>query len=201
MKRRPIAWRLLAVLIVITALTECSIVTAIIDAAQKKPSVDTEIHRDWGRAMSDASIETKALIEIRKADHRLLDARITIASFNGITLLVGQTPSPSLGRLAQQILQDTPGVRTVHNKLTYTRARDFPLRSDDAWISTSIRSRLQFSTRVNLSEVKIITDSATVYILGLLDRKSADIVIDTARNTSGVQRVVPLFETIPAPKP
>jgi osmotically-inducible protein OsmY len=69
-------------------------------------------------------------------------------------------------------------------------------RSSDAWITTKVKSSL-----VGLgiegfdpTRVKIVTENGTVYIMGLVYRTEANAAVAQARQASGVQRVVKLFE-------
>ncbi|MEX2353048.1 MAG: BON domain-containing protein [Gammaproteobacteria bacterium] len=41
---------------------------------------------------------------------------------------------------------------------------------------------------------KVVTDKGVVYLMGISTRSQADIATDIARRTSGVQKVVKLFQ-------
>ena len=42
--------------------------------------------------------------------------------------------------------------------------------------------------------IKVITENGEVFLLGLIDRKQADLAVEIARNTAGVRKVVKVFE-------
>ena len=44
--------------------------------------------------------------------------------------------------------------------------------------------------------IKVVTENSTVYLMGLITREMATTAADIARNTSGVERVVKIFEYI-----
>jgi osmotically-inducible protein OsmY len=48
----------------------------------------------------------------------------------------------------------------------------------------------------NGARVKVVTDTGTVYLMGLVTREEANAVTEKARQVSGVQKVVKLFEYI-----
>ena len=48
----------------------------------------------------------------------------------------------------------------------------------------------------NPTHVKVVTEASAVYLLGLVNRKEADDATEIARTTSGVQKVIRLFEYI-----
>ncbi len=163
---------------------------------QRVASQHQQSQRSFGRMLDDISIETKALSNVRKADTALRDANIGIVSVNGIVLLAGQVPSPQLKQLAAQTVADVRYVRKVHNELTVGQANDFGGRTNDSWITTRIKSRMLFSSSVDPAEVKVVTESGVVYLLGLVNQQSADKAVNMARNTNGVQKVVRIFEYI-----
>ena len=170
--------------------------SSVLDTGASEPIQDKHSQRSLGRMLDDETIETKALVNVRKADDALRDANIGIISFNGIVLLVGQVPSPQLKQLAAQTVADIRYVRKVHNELTVSEANDFGGRSSDSWITTRIKSRMLFSSSVDPAEVKVVTESRVVYLLGLVDQQSGDKAVDMARQTNGVQKVVRIFEYI-----
>ena len=169
----------------------------IIGATRSQPIEEQPSRRSWGRMLDDESIETKALVNIRKADERLKHSHIIVVSINGNVLLTGQVPDQELSRVAERTVSDIRYVRRVHNELEISPARDLSMRSADTWITTKIKSKMLFSTRVDPAEVKVVTDAGTVYLLGLVNQTSADKAVEMARNTSGVRKVVRMFEYLP----
>jgi len=49
--------------------------------------------------------------------------------------------------------------------------------------------------------VKVVTEAGTVYLMGMVTKREADDATQIARTTSGVKRVVRVFEYIPDPPP
>lgn len=183
---------LLASIAVIFLITACSSV----GTDNKQPTQGNNSQRSLGRMLDDESIETKARSNIRKADDALDDANIMVISFNGVVLLAGQVPSPHLKQVAAQTAANVRYVRKVHNELIVGASNDFGGRSNDSWITTRIKSKMMFSTSVDPAEVKVVTESGVVYLMGLVNQQSADKAVDMARQTSGVQKVVRIFEYI-----
>ena len=183
----------LAAITLVYMMAGCS---SVLDAGVNEPIQDKSSQRSLGRMLDDESIETKALVNLRKADDALRDANILVVSFNGIVLLAGQVPSPQLKQLAARTVTDIRYVRKVHNEITVGEPNDFGGRSADSWITTRVKSRMLFSSNVDPAEVKVVTESGVVYLLGLVDQQSADKAVDMARHTNGVQKVVRIFEYI-----
>ena len=168
----------------------------LIGMGREQPLQEDPARRSWGRMLDDQAIETKALVNIRKADKRLEQAHIVVVSFNGNVLMTGQVPSSDLSRRAEQTVAGLRYVRNVHNELDVSAVSTFSDRSADSWITTKIKSKMLFSTKVDPAEVKVVTEAGTVYLLGLVNQTSADKAVDMARHTSGVQKVVRMFEYI-----
>ena len=47
---------------------------------------------------------------------------------------------------------------------------------------------------VKSNRIKVVTDNSTVFLLGIVNRGQAEIATKIARETSGVQKVVTLWE-------
>jgi osmotically-inducible protein OsmY len=47
--------------------------------------------------------------------------------------------------------------------------------------------------------VKVVTENSTVFLMGMVCQPEADAATELASTTSGVQRVVKVFEYIPCP--
>ena len=98
--------------------------------------------------------------------------------------------------LAYNTLTEVRYIKRIHNELTIEPNTGFSKRSNDTWITTRIKSKMLFSSVVDPSAVKVVTEEGVVYLMGLVDQATADAAVDMARNTNGVQKVVRIFEYI-----
>lgn len=181
------------VLISLLVLAGCS---NMIGSTRDEPVPDNEDDRSWGRMMDDEAIETKGLVNIRKAHPELEEAHIVVVSYNGIVLLAGQVPTAELKEIAYQELSKVRYIKRIHNELTVEPNTGFGKRSNDTWITTRIKSKMLFSSKVDPSAVKVVTEEGVVYLMGLVTQDVGDAAVDMARNTGGVQKVVRIFEYI-----
>lgn len=168
--------------------------TAIVSATSEGPIQEDPGERTLGAAIDDQIIETKALVNIRAADPALDNANIDAVSYNGILLLIGQVPSETLRQQAATIAANIKRVRRVHNELIVTGKTSLLVRSNDAWLSTKVRSKLAFSDKLDSGRIKVVTENGVVYLMGIVSGQEADIAADLVRQTNGVQRVVRVFE-------
>ena len=172
---------------------------SIISSAGAGPIEEDPGERTFGQQLTDESIETKAKVNINASDEGYDDAHLSIVSFNGFVLLAGQVPSEALKTLATDVVREIEGVRRIYNELEIGPATSLGTRSHDTWITTKVKSKLLASSDTPGARVKVVTENSVVYLMGLLTKEEADRVSLEAGEVSGAERVVQLFELIPAP--
>jgi osmotically-inducible protein OsmY len=67
-------------------------------------------------------------------------------------------------------------------------------QSADSLITTKVKTRLFSIKSLPSKNVKVVTEARVVFLMGIIDRESADIAANEAAATGGVARVVKLFE-------
>ena len=172
---------------------------SIMSSAGAGPIEEDPGERTFGQQMTDESIETKAKVNINAADEGYDDAHLSIVSLNGFVLIAGQVPSEALKTLATDVVRKIEGVRRIYNELEIGPATSLGTRSHDTWITTKVKSKLLASSDTPGARVKVVTENNVVYLMGLLTREEADRVSLEAAEVSSAERVVQLFELIPAP--
>ncbi len=151
--------------------------------------------RSTGGMIDDEIIETKALVNIDKASDELSQAHIVVVSVNGVVLLAGQVKNEQLRQQAA-VAVDKLNVRRIHNEITIAGSTSMVARSNDSWITSKIKSKLLLNGKIDGSKVKVVTENGVVYLMGLVTKAEAEAITDTARTTSGVQKVVRIFEYV-----
>jgi len=153
--------------------------------------------RTFGAMVDDGSIETTVKVNLNAADDGLKDAHISVVSFNGVVLLVGQVPSQDLKNLATRVAtSSSTRIKTVHNELEVAGATTFLSRSNDAWLSTKLKTLMLADPSVNGLRTKVVTENGVVYLMGLVTQEEADRTVELVSNTQGVTKVVRAFEYI-----
>ncbi|MEX1668464.1 BON domain-containing protein [Zhongshania guokunii] len=168
--------------------------TQILTATTDKPIAEDPGSRSLGSYLDDEIIETKALVNIRKTDPALQSARISVTSHNGIVLLTGNAPNERLRQLAGEVANEIKKVRKVHNELAVGGDVGMVARSNDTWISTKVKSRLSLDDKLDASKIKVVTENGIVYLMGLVSKAESDTASRIVSETSGVQKVVRVFE-------
>jgi osmotically-inducible protein OsmY len=170
--------------------------TSVISATTDKPITSDPSTRTMGSLIDDETIETKTVVNIRKANPGLEHAHLVAVSYNGVLLLAGQAPTAELRMLAAQTAAMVQNVRRVHNELTVGAPTGFASRSSDSLITSKVKSKLLARKDVPGSRIKVVTENGAVYLLGLVTRSQADAAAEAAQTTGGVQKVVRIFEYI-----
>ncbi|HBM29142.1 BON domain-containing protein [Halomonas meridiana] len=142
----------------------------------------------------DATIEREVERALARADARLGDARIRAHSYNGALLLVGQVPSEELKNMAGSVASNLRGVEKVHNELTVAANLPATQRLTDTWLTTNVISHLATNDRIDSSKLKVTTENASVYLMGMVTREEADRIVNAASSVGGVQRIVKVFD-------
>jgi len=154
--------------------------------------------RTMGQQIEDESIETKTMVNIRAADDAFDEAHLVIVSYNGYVLIAGQVASPALKEKATAVGREVRGVRRIYNELEVASPSSGMTRTSDTWITTKVKAWLLGYTDTPGMRIKVVTENGVVYLMGLATQEESERVANVAANISGVQRVVRLFEIVPA---
>jgi len=182
------------------ALTLCLGITgcsSVLTSARNSPIEDDRGTRTIGSKIDDSLIETKAAVNISKANPDLdQGSHIVVSSYNGVVLLAGQTPRADLKALAEQTASQVQRVKKVHNEIQVMQPSSILARNNDAWLTTKIKTQMLTDASVPGSRVKVITENGIVYLLGLVTQQEGNAATSVVQGVSGVQKIVRLFEYI-----
>lgn len=149
--------------------------------------------RSTGVYVEDENIEWKArgrLIE------RFKDTHVNVTSFNLTVLLTGEVPSEQMKLEVADAIRAIPSVKNVNNELAVGGNTALTARANDSFITTNVKTRFINNGKFSINHVKVVTEAGTAYLLGIVTREEADAATELARTTSGVSRVVKMFEYI-----
>lgn len=175
------------------ALSGCA---ALIDVTTSKPIYVHPGERTLGAKIDDSRIETIAKVNLKKAHQGLFDGRILVHSHNAVILLTGQVATADLVQLAGETLEKIHTVRQVHNELQVGPIIPVSTRAYDSWLTTKIKTQMMADSNIPGDRVRVTSEAKTVFLMGMVSRSEAERVTDIARTTSGVRKVVRVFEYI-----
>jgi len=150
-----------------------------------------EDRRTVGTITEDQGIELKTSSRL---DDRLRSAHINVTSYNRMVLLSGEVPNAAAREDAERITRGVENVRGVYNELQVSGNSSLSVRSNDSFITSKVKARFVDAQKFNPVHVKVVTENSMVFLLGMVRRAEADAATEITRTTSGVQKVVRLFE-------
>jgi osmotically-inducible protein OsmY len=151
--------------------------------------------RTTGAQLDDEFIEDKAIAQI--SDRLKSDIHVNVTSYNGIALLTGEAPTEASKNEVAQVVRSMPKVRIVQNELVVGPTSSLSARTNDTFITSKVKSRfVEATSKFQINHVKVVTERSVVYLMGIVKRDEGDAAAEIARTTSGVERVVKVFEYI-----
>ncbi len=148
--------------------------------------------RTSGAFIDDEGIELKAGKAVSNKYHDKVHVNIT--SYNRVALITGEVPDEATKADIAKIVSATQNVLKVNNELAISGLSSFTSRSSDVLVTSDIKRRYILKENFDSSRIKVVTENGTVYLMGLVSREEEATASDIASSTSGVLRVVTLFE-------
>ena len=139
----------------------------------------------------DQGIELRASNRITE---KFPNAHVNSTSFNKIVLLSGEVPDQAAKAEVERIVRGIEGVRGTYNELIVGPPSPLSARANDSYITSKVKTRFLDGRRFNPVHVKVVTEAGTVYLMGVVKKQEANDATELARTTTGVNRVVRLFE-------
>jgi osmotically-inducible protein OsmY len=180
---------LAAAIVAAPALQGCFPVAAVGVGAMAASAND---RRTSGTQIEDEGIELRASNRIseRWGDK----VHINVTSFNRSVLVTGEVPNPEAKSAIEQVVTAVPNVRGITNDIAVAGATSLSSRTNDSYITSKVKARFVDASTFNPFHVKVVTENSTVYLLGIVTEGEAKAATELARTTSGVRKVVRLFE-------
>lgn len=149
--------------------------------------------RSTGMYIEDENIEWKA--RARLIDKHG-DVHVNVTSYNLSVLITGEAPSEDAKRAVAETIRAIPSVKTVTNEIAVSGNTSYASRSSDAIVTTNVKARLLNNGKVSPNHVKVVTENSVVFLMGIVTKEEGDAAAEIARTTSGVTRVIKVFEYI-----
>ena len=190
--KTPFRHTLLALLVAVTV-SGCGIVVATTAVV-----IAVDVARDR-RGVSVYWDDNKIEFDIRGSisdQKEIQNENVSVTVFNGIVLLTGEVPDQ---RDIDKILDLTKahkGSQQVINRLELAGKTNLTSRANDGWITTRVKTAMATSGALDPTRVKVVTERANVYLMGLVTRAEAEAAVQVTRSVPGVVRVIKVFEYI-----
>jgi osmotically-inducible protein OsmY len=159
--------------------------------------------RTSGTVVDDQNIELRLANDVSTQFGKVSNTNLT--SFNRVVLITGEATTEQVRAGIEKLVRAYPNVRHVQNEMQIAGPSSLTARSNDSFITGRVKARIVDNQargkdpRVQANHVKVVTEAGVVYLMGLVTAAEADQAADIARTTSGVTRVVRVFELIKRP--
>jgi len=157
--------------------------------------------RSFGRVLEDRRLQLSVVDQINRDKALVRDNnQVKVVVYDGIMLLCGQLRSAELKQRAQAVAESFDGVARLVNDIEVTEApQGFWRRREDNAQTARVKTALLDITSMpgfDPSRVNVTAAHGVVYLMGLVTHEEDAAVTEIARNVSGVDKVVKVFEYI-----
>lgn len=154
--------------------------------------------RTAGQIVEDNAITVKVQNMISQLPERSL-AHISILSYNGTVLILGEVPNHQLGLEVEEAVRKTEHVKSVHNELIVAPEASLASIAADSMLTAKVKTALATDIKLkgfNAGNVKVMTSRRKVYLMGIVNEAEAREAIEITRHVAGVEEVVPFFDIV-----
>ena len=187
----PVRVTAFALAVTSTALMLSACVPLVLGGAATVVAV-AEDRRSPGTFIDDEGMESQALLRVKTRFGGQVHVNIT--SYNRQLLVSGEAATTTVKRGVEEEISTVRGVKRIFNEMTVGPLAGVMSVSNDTRLTTIVKARFLDAGRFQSNHVKVVTEAGTVFLLGIVKRSEADAASQLASTTSGVSRVVRLFE-------
>lgn len=124
------------------------------------------------------------------------EPKLSVVGYNRHILLLGHVANENDRAFVEQVARSEQSVQEVYNYISVSpQKRTFGNVSSDTWSTSKVRTTLLGIQGVIPSRVKIVTYDGVTYVMGILTPAEQAAVTERVSTTSGVKKVVTLYQT------
>lgn len=187
--QRPALWWGATLAATVTLLAGCA---PLVIGGAATAVMMAEDRRSAGVFVDDENIENRALLKVKTRFGEQVHVNIT--SYNRQVLISGEAPSDAVRRGVEEEVAAVPGIKRIFNEMAVAPLAGVMAVSNDTRLTAVVKTRFLDSKQFQANHVKVVTEAAVVYLLGIVKRSEGDAAAQLASTTAGVSRVVRLFE-------
>jgi len=150
--------------------------------------------RSSGAQLDDQGIELRGSNRLR--DQMGNRARVSVTSYNRHVLLTGEAASEAAKAEVGAVLKSMDNVGPIYNELGVTNSPSFTEKASDSLLTGRVKAGLVEIRELSTNAFKVVSERGTVYLMGRVTQKEADMATEVARTTKGATRVVRVMEIL-----
>ena len=169
----------------------------VIGAVAAGTAVVATDRRSTGAQLDDKTIQVRVANELSDA-LKGSDIHINVNSYERRVLLTGEVASEAVKTQAGSVAARSKDVRLVNNELIVAPPSTFGERTEDNTLGTRVRAAFVNTREIAFNSIDIVTERRTIYLMGAVTQKEADVAAHVASRVPGVKQVVKLFDVAAA---
>ena len=152
-------------------------------------------NRSAGNYVEDQNIKTKFDYLFYQDEALSEKTHVNVASYNRQVLLTGEVQTHHQKLALDNIIKQIKNIRHHYNEVIIAPSSSYSSRSNDVYLTSKIKTAI-FShiKQLDAAQVKVVTENASVFLMGLVSREQGNQITEIVRTTHGVKRVIKLFE-------
>ena len=148
--------------------------------------------RSAGTQVDDQRIESRANSAL---DQKYgFNIHVNVTSYNRSVLLTGEVPDAVTHAEVGRLVAALPNVRSIANEIVIGPSSSLATRTGDSVLTSNVKTRFLGAKNFNPVHVKVVSESGTVFLMGMVTEVEANAAVDITRTTDGVKKVVKVFE-------
>lgn len=148
--------------------------------------------RTTGAQVDDTSLNSRINSKLKEYSTDFVGARISASTYNGNALLTGQANSQQSAK-AVDLTRKVEGVKKVFNQIRLGQPIGSGAITNDAWITTKVKSQLILNSQSKARNIKVVTENSEVFLIGIVTPLEGKLAADIASKVNGVRKVITLF--------
>jgi osmotically-inducible protein OsmY len=96
------------------------------------------------------------------------DSHVNVTSYNRLVLLTGEAPNADARADIEKIAREFTNVRGTFNELAVRAPTPLSARANDSYITSKVKARFLDNRAFNPVHVKVVTEDAVVYQMGIV---------------------------------
>jgi len=150
--------------------------------------------RTAGTQIEDEAIELKALPRINETVGER--GHVNTTSYNRTVLITGEVATEADKATVERAVSRIENVKAIVNELAVAGKSSIGSRSNDAILTSKIKAAYIDAKDLQANAIKVVTERGTAYLMGRVTEREAGRAAELARATSGVSKVVRVFEIL-----
>ncbi|MCX8649874.1 divisome-associated lipoprotein YraP [Gilliamella sp. B2776] len=183
---------LIAVLITGALMLQGCITAAVIGAGATATAKVAADPRTTGTQVDDTTLNSRMGIKLKNNSPQFIGARIVTSTYGGDILLTGQANSGQIEK-AESLAYEVEGVKKVYNQIRLGKPVSAGTITNDAWITTKVKSQLIMNAKTKARNIKVVTENSEVFLIGIVTSEDGKAAAQLASKVNGVKKVITLF--------